>query len=376
MCKKKVMVILGTRPEAVKLAPVIDALKKYDDFQIVVLSTAQHRQILDQVLTIFGIVPDYDLNIMTASQTIDDVTIACLKGVGEVLEKEKPDFIVVQGDTTTVFASALAGFYNRIPVGHVEAGLRTSDLFSPYPEEANRRLASVLADLHFAPTVRAAANLEREGVSAKKIHITGNTVVDALLDVAGRSFDLSTNFPHVAKFLDGIDRLILVTAHRRESFGAPFHDMCGAFLDIIHAYSDVGVIYPVHPNPNVRQTVSSVLGNEPRVLLVDPLDYITFIHLMKRSFLLLTDSGGVQEEAPSLRKPVLIMRNKTERQEGIEAGVARLVGTGRHGIFVEVSELLNDSSLYKKMASGLNPFGDGKAAARIASIISDYFKEK
>ena len=301
MKKKKIMVIFGTRPEAVKLVPVIDSLCKSENFHTVTLSTAQHRQILDQVLDVFNIIPDYDLNIMTSSQAIGDVTTACLQGVGQILEKEKPDFVVVQGDTTTVFASALASFYQRIPVGHVEAGLRTSDLFSPYPEEANRRLTSVLTDLHFAPTGSAADNLKREGVDAEKIHVTGNTVIDALLNVAQRPFDPSTCFPkNISSFLVGINRLILVTAHRRESFGAPFIEICKAVQDIIHTYSDVGVIYPVHPNPNVREIVYAVLGNDPRVLLVDPLDYVTFIHLMKRAHLLLTDSGGVQEEAPSL----------------------------------------------------------------------------
>ena len=373
MPMKKIMVILGTRPEAIKLAPVIAALRDLSTFQTIVLSTAQHRQMLDQVLDLFSIVPDHDLNIMTSNQTIADVTIACIQGVGRILSDEKPDLVLVQGDTTTVFASALASFYQRIPVGHVEAGLRTSDLFSPYPEEANRRLASVLTDLHFAPTTWAADNLKREGIAAGRIHVTGNTVIDALLTVADRPFDLSVNHSKLAGFLEDIGRLVLVTAHRRESFGAPFRQMCEAMRDITRTYRDVGIVYPVHPNPNVRETVQAILGNEPRVLLVEPLDYVTFVHLMKRACLLLTDSGGVQEEAPSLRKPVLIMREKTERQEGVEAGVNRLVGTSRNGIFGAVSQLLDNDDDYKKMACGCNPFGDGKAAERIVAIIRDYF---
>lgn len=373
MSVKKIMVILGTRPEAVKLAPVIAMLRSNGRFQTIVLSTAQHRQMLDQVLDLFSIVPDYDLNIMTANQTIADVTVACLQGVGQILAKEKPDLVLVQGDTTTVFASALACFYQKIPVGHVEAGLRTSDLFSPYPEEANRRLASVLTNLHFAPTIWAAENLKREGISADKIHVTGNTVVDALINVADRPFDLSVCHPSISDFLDGIGRLVLVTAHRRESFGTPFREMCEAMKEITRTYDDVGIIYPVHPNPNVLNTVHEILGSEPRILLVEPLDYVTFIHLMKRAYLLLTDSGGIQEEAPSLGKPVLIMREKTERQEGVEAGVTKLVGTSRQGIVNAVTQLLDNENDYKAMSNGINPFGDGRASERIDSIISDYF---
>lgn len=375
MSVKKIMVILGTRPEAVKLAPVISALRNNSDFHTVVLSTAQHRQMLDQVLELFGIVPDYDLNIMTANQTIADVTVSCLQGVGRILADEKPDFVIVQGDTTTVFASALACFYQRIPVGHVEAGLRTADIYSPYPEEANRRLASVLATVHFAPTAWAADNLKHEGIATEKIHVTGNTVIDALLSVAGIPFDLSEKHVNIFTFLKTINRLLLVTAHRRESFGDPFREMCEAMRDIVRTYDDVGIIYPVHPNPNVIATAHELLGNDPRILLVEPLDYVTFIHLMKHAHLLLTDSGGVQEEAPSLGKPVLIMREKTERQEGIEAGVTRLVGTSRQGIVSAVKQLLDNVNDYKVMVTGNNPFGDGKASGRIVSIISDYFRE-
>jgi len=375
MSVKKIMVIFGTRPEAVKLAPVIAVLRNNSSFQTVVLSTAQHRQMLDQVLDLFSIVPDYDLNIMTTNQAVADVTVSCLQGVERILIDEKPDFVVVQGDTTTVFASALACFYQKIPVGHVEAGLRTADIYSPFPEEANRRLASVLATVHFAPTAWAAGNLTQEGILADRIHVTGNTVIDALLSVADIPFDLSEQHSNIKAFLKNIDRLVLVTAHRRESFGDPFREMCEAMRDISRTYSDVGIIYPVHPNPNLIATVHELLGNEPRVLLVEPLDYVTFIHLMKLAYLLLTDSGGVQEEAPSLGKPVLIMREKTERQEGVEAGVTRLVGTSRQGIVTAVTQLLDNERDYKSMATGKNPFGDGKASERIVSIISDYFSE-
>jgi len=375
MSVKKIMVIFGTRPEAVKLAPVIAVLRNNSSFQTVVLSTAQHRQMLDQVLDLFSIVPDYDLNIMTTNQAVADVTVSCLQGVERILVDEKPDFVVVQGDTTTVFASALACFYQKIPVGHVEAGLRTADIYSPFPEEANRRLASVLATVHFAPTAWAAGNLTQEGILADRIHVTGNTVIDALLSVADIPFDLSEQHSNIKAFLKNIDRLVLVTAHRRESFGDPFREMCEAMRDISRTYSDVGIIYPVHPNPNLIATVHELLGNEPRVLLVEPLDYVTFIHLMKLAYLLLTDSGGVQEEAPSLGKPVLIMREKTERQEGVEAGVTRLVGTSRQGIVTAVTQLLDNERDYKSMATGKNPFGDGKASERIVSIISDYFSE-
>ena len=369
---KKIAVILGTRPEAIKLAPVIDRFSKDKRFKVVIISTAQHRDMLDQVLSLLNIVPDYDLNIMTANQSINDVTTACLHGVRGILEQECPDMVLVQGDTTTVFASALACFYQRIPVAHVEAGLRTNDKFSPYPEEINRRLASVLSDLHFAPTAWARENLIRENIPPEQIFVTGNTVVDALLDVASKPSECTDLIPQFADFRKLVDKFILVTAHRRESFGAPFRDMCLAMSDIIAANPDVGIVYPVHPNPNVRKTVQEVLHNNPRVLLLEPLDYLSFVQLMKQSCLVLTDSGGIQEEAPSLGKPVLIMREKTERQEGVEAGVTRLVGTTRKGIVESVNLLLGSATEYKKMATGHNPFGDGTAARQIVDRVADY----
>jgi UDP-N-acetylglucosamine 2-epimerase (non-hydrolysing) len=370
--KKKIAVILGTRPEAIKLAPVIDRFSSDERFQVVVISTAQHRDMLDQVLSLFNIVPDYDLNIMTANQSINDVTTACLNGVGSILEQERPDMVLVQGDTTTVFASALACFYQRIPVAHVEAGLRTNDKFSPYPEEINRRLASVLSDLHFAPTAWARENLVRENIPSERIFVTGNTVVDALFDVISKPFVCTDLIPQFAAFHQLVDKFILVTAHRRESFGTPFRDMCLAMADIVDANPDVGIVYPVHPNPNVRKTVQEVLQGNPRVLLLEPLDYLSFVQLMKQSYLVLTDSGGIQEEAPSLGKPVLIMREKTERQEGVEAGVTRLVGTTRNGIVESVNLLLGSTTEYKKMATGQNPFGDGTAARQIVGRVADY----
>lgn len=370
--KKKIAVILGTRPEAIKLAPVIKRISMDDRFEAVVISTAQHRDMLDQVLQLFEIIPRYDLNIMTENQSISAVTTACLNGVGAILSEERPDMAIVQGDTTTVFAAALACFYQRIPVGHVEAGLRTADKFSPFPEEINRRLASVLSDIHFAPTVWAQENLLRENVPLDRVFVTGNTVVDALLDVASKPIDCSKAVPNFMAFLAMVDKFILVTAHRRESFGEPLREMCFAMSDIVDDNPGVGIIYPVHPNPNVRKTAKEILSNNPRILLLDPLDYKTFVHLMKQSYLVLTDSGGVQEEAPSLNKPVLVMRDKTERQEGVEAGVTRLVGTKRNEIVTAVNLLLQSEQEYMCMASGHNPFGDGTASMRIVQIIADY----
>ncbi|QSV45032.1 non-hydrolyzing UDP-N-acetylglucosamine 2-epimerase [Geobacter benzoatilyticus] len=373
--RKKIAVILGTRPEAIKLAPVIDTFVRDDRFQVIVISTAQHRQMLDQVLQLFRIIPQYDLNIMTDNQSISDVTTACLNGVGAILAAERPDMAIVQGDTTTVFASALASFYQRIPVGHVEAGLRTADKFSPFPEEVNRRLASVLTDIHFAPTEWARDNLLKEGVPAERIVVTGNTVVDALFEVASRDVDCFAAVPGLVEFLDRVGRFVLVTAHRRESFGEPFRGMCRAMKEIVAGNQGLGIIYPVHPNPNVRNIVREILQDDPHVLLLDPLDYITFVHLMKRACLILTDSGGVQEEAPSLGKPVLIMREKTERQEGVTAGVTRLVGTTREGIVSAVNLLLRSDYEYRRMATGRNPFGDGMAAERIVERVAQYFSE-
>ncbi|MFZ5996799.1 MAG: non-hydrolyzing UDP-N-acetylglucosamine 2-epimerase [Nitrospirota bacterium] len=370
--QKKIMVVLGTRPEAIKLAPVISALNEDSTFTTVVLATAQHRNMLDQVLSLFRISPDYDLNIMTENQQLTEVTGKGLHGVDEVLKKERPDMVLVQGDTTTVFAASLAAYYNRIPVGHVEAGLRTADKYSPFPEEMNRRLATVLADLHFAPTEWARKNLVLEGVPEERIVVTGNTIVDALMGIPATSFYAGEEFPRISTFLRSVPKVILVTAHRRENFGQPFKEMCAAMRELVDRNADVGIIYPVHPNPNVRSTVSMAMGQHPRILLVEPLDYITFINLIRCAYLILTDSGGVQEEAPSFKKPVLIMRENTERPEGVNAGVARLVGTRKEMIVAEVTKLLKSEHEYAMMAKGINPFGDGKAAARIVGAIKEF----
>lgn len=369
--RPKVMIIFGTRPEAIKLAPVVRAFNDDGGFATVTLATAQHRHMLDQVLDLFGIVPDYDLDIMTANQGLPDVTSRSLHGVDGVLRSERPDMVLVQGDTTTVFAAALAAYYNRIPVGHVEAGLRTSDKYSPFPEEMNRRMATVLGDLHFAPTEWARNNLLLEGVAEESIHVTGNTIVDALLGVPPRSFHGEGGLPELSLFLRSVPRMVLVTAHRRENFGQPFREMCAALRELVEINPDLGIVYPVHPNPNVRNVVTMMLGKHPRILLIDPLDYGTFVNLMRYAYLILTDSGGVQEEAPSLKKPVLIMRENTERPEGVSAGVARLVGTRRESIVGEAMRLLHSEQEYGRMTSGVNPFGDGKASERIVAAVKD-----
>ncbi len=366
------MVIFGTRPEAVKLAPVVHALKNDGGFRTVILATAQQRGMLDQVLDIFRIEPDYDLNIMTGDQRLADVAGKSLRGVDEILMKERPDIALIQGDTTTVFASALACYYNKIPIGHVEAGLRTFDKYSPFPEEANRRIATVLADLHFAPTEWARNNLLLEGVPEEGIHVTGNTIIDALMGMPAESIHFERKHPPISEFIRSVGKMILVTAHRRENFGQPFKEMCTAIRELADRNPDTGIIYPVHPNPNIRGTAGHIMGRHPRILLVEPLDYLTFISLMRYSYLILTDSGGVQEEAPSFRKPVLIMRENTERPEGINAGVSKLVGTKKEDIISGVTRLLRSEEEYDKMAKGTNPFGDGKASERITGIIHGF----
>ncbi|MGA1841293.1 MAG: non-hydrolyzing UDP-N-acetylglucosamine 2-epimerase [bacterium] len=370
----RVMLILGTRPEAVKLAPVISILReKADIFETGVVITAQHREILDQILDIFAIQPDYDLNIMTKNQSLTRVAARCLQGLDKIIKKEKPDIVLVQGDTTTVFIAGLVCYYNKVRVGHVEAGLRTKDRFSPFPEEMNRRLLSSLADLHFAPTEWAKENLLREGIPETKVFVTGNTVVDSLQTILARPNNVPVIPPNIGDFIRSRSKIILVTAHRRESFGHPFEEMCRAMLDIADRNPDLGIIYPVHPNPNVRSKVFAILKESPRILLTEPMDYLSFVYLMKSAYIILTDSGGIQEEAPTLGKPVLIMREKTERPEGIEAGISRLVGTKRERIVSEVQLLLDSGTDYEKMVGKKNPFGDGKASQRIADILIDYY---
>ena len=353
------------------MAPVIKALQTSEIFDIKICVTAQHRQMLDQVLCLFDICPDYDLNIMRPDQDLFDVTCNVLQGIKQILQVEKPDIMLVHGDTTTTMAASLAAFYQKIPVGHVEAGLRTGNIYSPWPEEMNRRLTGSIAILHFAPTEIARLNLIREGVDINSIYITGNTVIDALLQVVRLLEDntlLRSEMDEKFSFLDKSKRLILVTGHRRENFGDGFENICHA-LKILSQRQDVEIIYPVHLNPNVQEPVYRILANEPSIHLVEPLDYLPFVYLMSRSYLILTDSGGIQEEAPSLGKPVLVMRNTSERPEGVEAGTVKLVGTDVQAIVSEVNVLIDDSLSYMRMANASNPYGDGHAADNIAAVI-------
>ncbi len=367
------MVVFGTRPEAIKMAPLVTALKQHPSLQTIVTVTAQHRQMLDQVLDLFGITPDEDLNVMQPGQTLSDLTSRIMHGMEQVIAKYAPDIVLVHGDTTTTFATSLAAFYQRIAVGHVEAGLRTGNLYSPWPEEANRKLTGVLANLHFAPTEQSAQNLRNENVDEAHIHVTGNTVIDALLAVVAKiqqtpalESELAALFP----FLDASKRLILVTGHRRENFGDGFEQICQA-LKAIAQRGDTQVIYPVHLNPNVQEPVHRILGGMSDVHLIHPLDYLPFVYLMSRSYLIITDSGGVQEEAPSLGKPVLVMRDTTERPEAVAAGTVKLVGTSTTSIIDQTNRLLDDPTAYAVMAFANNPYGDGQAAVRISDLLAE-----
>lgn len=363
----KVLSIFGTRPEAIKMAPVVKQLGKHpDQFTSVVCVTAQHRQMLDQVLSLFDIRPDYDLNIMKPDQTLAQITAGALTELDAVLRAEKPDWVLTQGDTTTAMVGALAAFYHRIRVGHVEAGLRTWDKFQPFPEEINRKIADAVCDLHFAPTAASRDNLLREGVDASGIVVTGNTVIDALLDVAGRDYDWREG--ELAQ-VPRDKRLILVTAHRRENFGEPLLEICAALKEIATNYSDVHLVYPVHLNPNVRNAVFEQLSGVERISLLPPLEYLPLVQLMKASHLALTDSGGLQEEAPGLGKPVLVLREVTERPEGVEAGTVKLVGANRRRIVEETARLLDDRTEYERMSRAINPYGDGHASERIFAAL-------
>lgn len=363
---RKIMVVFGTRPEAIKLAPVVHALADSASVRPCICVTGQHREMLDQMLTFFDLRPDYDLAVMQANQSLSDLTARLLQGLQPVLAAARPDAILVQGDTTTAFATALAGYYLRIPTGHVEAGLRTSDPYNPFPEEINRRLTSHVATWHFAPTKRASDNLLREGVSARQIVVTGNTIVDAVQQILMRlKQHPELPAPIVPPELVAGRRLLLVTGHRRESFGAGLRNICTALREIAERNDDVVIVYPVHLNPQVQGPVRSLLGKHPRVLLTEPLDYLPFIDLMRRAYLILTDSGGIQEEAPSLRVPVLILREQTERPEGVEAGVAQLIGTRSEAIVAATEHLLRDASAHARMVTANNPYGDGHAAAAI-----------
>lgn len=373
MTDRRVMVVFGTRPEAIKMAPVVAALRRTPGLAVEVVVTAQHREMLDQVLELFGIAPEEDLDLMAANQGLPDLFARILTGLSAVLARRRPDLVVVHGDTSTTLAASLAAFYARVPVAHVEAGLRTGDLSAPWPEEANRKLTAGLAALHFAPTATARDNLAAEGIRAG-VHVTGNTVVDALLDVAGR---IEAD-PALAARLDAMlpatppgRRIVLVTGHRRENFGAAFEQICAALRELSQR-GDIEVVYPVHLNPNVQEPVRRWLGDAPGVHLVPPLDYLPFVRLMSRAHVILTDSGGIQEEAPSLGKPVLVMRAKTERPEAVAAGTVRLVGTEAATIVAETARLLDDDAAHAAMARAHNPYGDGQASARIAAAVAAF----
>lgn len=364
----KVLVVFGTRPEAIKMAPVIRELKQVQDIETQVLVTAQHREMLDQVLHLFAIEPDHDLDLMREGQDLYSITTGVLNGVRKVLEKERPELVVVHGDTTTTFAASLAAFYQRIPVAHVEAGLRTYNKYSPFPEEINRSLTARLADLHFAPTDLNRDNLLRESIGDLKIWVTGNTVIDALMQTIRPGFDFG---PELAQ-VDFNRRIILLTTHRRENWGGRMGQIYLAMLDLLKAFEDIEIVFPVHKNPIVRDLAQSMLGESKRVHLIEPLEYEPFANLMNQSYLVLTDSGGMQEEAPSLGKPVLVLRDTTERPEAVKAGTVKLIGTNRERVFKEAHELLSKQLEYHKMARAVNPYGDGKAAGRIVKVIIEF----
>ncbi len=366
----KVMTIFGTRPEAIKMAPLVLELAKYpEQIESIVTVTAQHRQMLDQVLEIFEITPDYDLNIMKDRQTLIDVTTRGLEGLNKIMQEVKPDIVLVHGDTTTTFIASLAAFYNQIAIGHVEAGLRTWDKYSPYPEEMNRQLTGVMADLHFAPTTKSAQNLIAENKKEETIYITGNTAIDALKTT------VKDEYSHPVLDTVGNDRLVLMTAHRRENLGEPMRNMFKAIKRLVEKHNDIQVVYPVHMNPVVREIANEILGEDQRIHLIEPLDVIDFHNFASRSHLILTDSGGVQEEAPSLGVPVLVLRDTTERPEGIEAGTLKLAGTDEEVIFSLADELLSDSEAHAKMSKASNPYGDGEASRRIVEAILKNFSK-
>lgn len=365
----KVMTIFGTRPEAIKMAPLVNELKSRKEIKCIVCVTAQHRQMLDQVLEVFNITPDYDLNIMKQGQTLCDITSRALKGLEEVILKEKPNIVLVHGDTTTTFAGALAAFYTQTDIGHVEAGLRTWDKYSPYPEEMNRQMVGVLADMHFAPTENSKKSLLSEGKKPESIFVTGNTAIDAL------STTVKDNYSHEVFTWLGNSKLILLTAHRRENLGEPMRNMFRAIKRIVQEFPDVKVVYPIHLNPLVREVADEILASNERIKLIEPLEVIDFHNFIAKSHIILTDSGGIQEEAPSLGKPVLVLRDTTERPEGIEAGTLKLVGTDEEIIYNETKKLLTNKNEYEKMSRASNPYGDGFASKRIVdAIINKYSK--
>ncbi len=364
----KTAFIFGTRPEAIKLAPLIRRMRQLpESFHPVTIVTAQHREMLDQVLNLFSITPEYDIGIIRPRQTLAEITANAVRGLDTILADEKPDFVVVQGDTSTTFAGALAAFYHKIPVAHVEAGLRTQNRYNPFPEEINRRLTSVVADAHFAPTAIAVDNLRAEGIPPERIWLTGNTVVDALKDVV--SWNRPCHHPVIQRIAAENRRMLFVTSHRRENQGDPQVHICKALLKLVQMYPDILVVFPVHLSPAVRDTVMPLLGNQERILLLDPIDYFETVHFMKNAYVILTDSGGIQEEAPGLGKPVLVLRDTTERPEGIAAGTAKLVGTETSRILDATVELLSNPKAYQHMAEAVNPYGDGHACSRILQAL-------
>ncbi len=370
MIKIKVMTVFGTRPEAIKMAPLVKELKTRKEINTIVCVTAQHRQMLDQVLSVFDITPDYDLNIMQQGQTLGDVTTRALQGLEKVIKEVQPDIVLVHGDTTTTFAGALAAFYNQVSIGHVEAGLRTWNKYSPYPEEMNRQMVGCMADMHFAPTEKSAQNLLNEGKNKDNIYITGNTAIDAM------STTVKDNYYHEVFDWIGNDRMILLTAHRRENLGEPMYHIFKAIKRIVDEFSDVKVVYPIHMNPKVRNVANEVLGDCDKVKLIEPLEVVDFHNFQNKSYIILTDSGGIQEEAPSLGKPVLVLRDTTERPEGISAGTLKLAGTDEETIYKLTKELLTDTSIYESMSHASNPYGDGQASKRIADAIIERYRKQ
>jgi len=368
---KKIAAVFGTRPEAIKVIPVILELAKYpQQFKSLVVVTAQHRSMLDQVLDLFKIRPDYDLDIMEEDQGLVEISRRAIEGLDRVISEIQPDLVLVHGDTTTTFIAALSAYYHRLPIAHLEAGLRTYDKYNPYPEELNRHLVAVLSDLHFAPTTTSRENLLKEGIHEESIFVTGNTVIDALLAVAKMEYQFEDE---PLNRLNPRNRLILVTAHRRENWGSPLESICKGLKDLVHLYEDIEIVYPVHLNPNVQEVVGRLLSGVERIHLASPLDYQPFVKLMDRSYLVLTDSGGIQEEAPSLGKPVLVLRKVTERPEAVRVGTVKVIGTAREEVVSHTSLLLDDKKEYDRMAKAVNPYGDGKASTRVVEALSYYF---
>ncbi|AOY75575.1 non-hydrolyzing UDP-N-acetylglucosamine 2-epimerase [Clostridium formicaceticum] len=372
MDKLKVMTIFGTRPEAIKMAPLVKKLQETEEIQSVLCVTAQHREMLDMVLDLFELKPDYDLNIMQHGQTISDITVKVLKGVEEILQEVKPDIVLVHGDTTTTFVGSLAAFYQQVAVGHVEAGLRSGNIYSPYPEEMNRRLTGHLANLHFAPTEGNYKNLVKEGIGEEKIFVTGNTVIDALLQVVKEDYLFDNPLLNQIDYVN--KKVLVMTCHRRENWGEPMENIFKAVVEIAEKHKDVEVIFPVHLNPNIRNLAKQIMGEAGNIHLIEPLDYEPFANLLSKAHLILTDSGGIQEEAPALGKPILVLRTETERPEAVEAGTVKVVGVEKQKIVEEVDKLLKSPSHYLEMATAINPYGDGRACERIVGALKYHFK--